>query len=178
MRSKRGVTEVTKELFEKTVGTFATLESSRWQLYRMGLEAYLLILATWNFARFRYVMRTFKLDAFGEAIEKTKPSFECLRDQSFATVDFDSIAEDVKKIYTRFKSLAEQTGAAKIMHFKSPRLFVMWDTEIRPRPTWIPARPPSHPRVRLTAAQHVTDGNSPSRWTSSPPTSTARTWCG
>jgi len=133
MRSKRGVTEVTKELFEKTVGTFATLEPSRWQLYRMGLEAYLLILATWNFARFRYVMRTFKLDAFGEAIEKTKPSFERLRDQSFATVDFDSIAEDVKKIYTRCKSLAEQTGAAKIMHFKSPRLFVMWDTEIRKR---------------------------------------------
>jgi len=109
------------------------LEPSRWQLYRMGLEAYLLILATWNFARFRYVMRTFKLDAFGEAIEKTKPSFERLRDQSFATVDFDSIAEDVKKIYTRFKSLAEKTGAAKIMHFKSPRLFVMWDTEIRKR---------------------------------------------
>ena len=118
------------------------MEPSRWQLYRMGLnlleagfevEAYLLILATWNFARFRYVMRTFKLDAFGEAIEKTKPSFERLRDQSFATVDFDSIAEDVKKIYTRFKSLAEQTGAAKIVHFKSPRLFVMWDTEIRKR---------------------------------------------
>ena len=116
MRSKRGVTEVTKELFEKTVGTFATLEPSRWQLYRRGLnlleagfevKAYLLILATWNFARFRYVMRTFKLDAFGEAIEKTKPSFKRLRDQSFATVDFDSIAEDVKKIYTRFKSLAE-----------------------------------------------------------------------
>ena len=78
-------------------------------------------------------MRTFKLDVFGEAIEKTKPSFKRLRDQSFATVDFDSIAEDVKKIYTRFKSLAEQTGAAKIMHFKSPRLFVMWDTEIRKR---------------------------------------------
>src|SRR5437773_11150315 len=99
----------------------------------MGLEAYLLILARWSFARFRYVMRTFKLDAFGEAIEKTKPSFERLRDQSFATVDFDSIAEDVKKIYTRFKSLAEQTVASKIMHFKSRRLFVMWDTDIRNR---------------------------------------------
>ena len=97
------------------------------------VEAYLLILATWNFACFRYVMRTFKLDAFHEAIEKAKPCFERLRDQSFATVDFDSIAEDVTEIYTRFKSLAEQTGAAKIMPFKSPRLFVMWDTEIRKR---------------------------------------------
>src|SRR5439155_22691154 len=115
MRSKRGVTEVTKELFEKTVGTFATLEPSRWQLYRIGLEAYLLILVTWNFARFRYVMRTFKVDAVGEAIEKTKPSFERLRDQSFETVDFVSIAEDVKQIYTLFKSLAEQPCEAKRM---------------------------------------------------------------
>jgi len=34
-------------------------------------------------------------------------------------------------IYDAFKAVAEQTGASKIMHFKQPKLFIMWDTDIR-----------------------------------------------
>jgi len=104
-------------------------------LLRAGfeVEAYLLILATWNFARFRYVMRTFNLDRFREAIEATRPHFERLDGTQFQSANFDTIADDVSEVYIRFKALADQTGASKILHFKHPRLFVMWDTEIRKR---------------------------------------------
>ena len=34
------------------------------------VEAYLLILATWNFARFRYAVRGFKLSNFQKIIKK------------------------------------------------------------------------------------------------------------
>ena len=47
---------------------------------------------------------------------------------------------------------------------------------VRLDPPRIPAPRPSRPRDRPTAGRTATDGNSPSRWTSSRPTSTARTW--
>lgn len=95
------------------------------------IEAYLLILATWNFARFRYVLRKFDLDHFRNTIATVNPVFERLAPQSFETADFDLIADDVTSIYAKLKPLIEQTGASKIMHFKHPKLFVMWDTAIR-----------------------------------------------
>src|SRR5262249_4984031 len=130
---------ITKEEFEKTVEAFENLEPSRSQLYRIKLdllkagfevEAYLLILATWNFARFRYVMRTFKLDHFRDTIETTRSHFERLDSEEFQNANFDLIANDVSEIYVRFKHLADQTGASKIMHFKYPQLFVIWNTDI------------------------------------------------
>src|SRR5262245_8341927 len=141
-RTSKLTSIITNEEFEKTIGAFENLEPSRSQLYRMALdllktgfevEAYLLILATWNFARFRYVMRTFELDRFREIIEITRPHFKRLDSETFQKANFDIIADDVSEIYVRFKHLADQTGASKIIHFKHPRLFVMWDTEIRKR---------------------------------------------
>lgn len=131
---------LSQQQFESTISKFHQLEPARASLYEMGLnllkaefeiEAYLLILATWNFANFRYILTTFDLKAFRNVIESTKPTFERLKNQDFRICNLDEIASEVKSIYAGFKALVGQTGASKIMHFKHPPLFVMWDTAIR-----------------------------------------------
>jgi len=131
---------VTQAEFESTIAQFDDLEPARSPLYKMGLnllkggfevEAYLLILATWNFARFRYVLTSFDLGRFRSAIEATKPAFERLAAYPFESANFDEIADDVYEVYSTFKQLVDQTGASKLLHFKHPSLFVMWDTAIR-----------------------------------------------
>jgi len=134
--------KITQRQFERVIAKADSRKSFRGELYPMAqdllrggreIEAYLLILATWNFARFRYFMKTFDLQRFRETIAETKPHFERLAGCIFPTADLDVIAGDVVVIYDRFKAIAEPTGTSKIMHFKRPRLFIMWDTEIRKR---------------------------------------------
>jgi hypothetical protein len=131
---------ISQREFEQVMKRFESRESSRGPLYKMALDlrhadfevaADLLILATWNFAGFRFVMRTFTIQHFRDAITTTTPHFERLADYSFPSVDFDSISADVTAIYDAFKSVAKQTGASKIIHLRQPKLFVMWDTDIR-----------------------------------------------
>jgi hypothetical protein len=131
---------ITQQEFEVQIAKLRELEPMRFQLYDMGLrliqsdyeiEAYLLILATWNFARFRYVTRSFDLDCFRETIAVSRPIFARLAGQSLETSDLNSIAGDISAIYSHLKPLVKQTGASKIMHFKPPKLFVMWDMAIR-----------------------------------------------
>src|SRR5207247_5301469 len=132
--------KVTQREFERIIKQFESRESFRSALYPLGLrllnagfqiEAYSLILATWNFAGLRYVMKTFSIGSFQNAIAATTPRFNRLASYRFETVDFDSIADDVMAIYAAFCADAKQTGASKIMHFRLPKLFVMWDTDIR-----------------------------------------------
>jgi len=131
---------ITQQKFEAQTSKAQGLEPMRFQLYDMALrliqsdheiEAYLLILATWNFARFRFVTRSFDLEQFRQTIAEVSPIFAKLDAETFESADLDSIAGDIAAIYSRLRPLVEQTGASKIMHFKQPRLFVMWDTEIR-----------------------------------------------
>jgi hypothetical protein len=126
--------------FDKTIADFDTLEPARSRLYGMSLnlltagyeiEAYLMILATWNFANFRYILKTFDLDVFRNIIDKTRPIFERLYSAVFQTANIEALADDIKSVYAPLKNLVGQTGAAKILHFKHPGLFVMWDTNIR-----------------------------------------------
>lgn len=132
--------KITQREFDRIIAQSDSRESFRGQLYEIGLgllrsgheiEAYLLILATWNFARFRYFIKTFNLQRFRDAIAATEPHFARLADSKFATANFDNIAEDIAGIYDMLNAVAEQTGASKIMHFRHPELFVMWDTDIR-----------------------------------------------
>jgi len=97
------------------------------------IEAYILILATWNFARFRYFMTKFDFQKFKGAIEKVQPIFDKLKNETFKKADFDDrdLQNDIKNIYINLKSIVEQTGAAKIMALTNPNLFIMWDTNIR-----------------------------------------------
>lgn len=131
---------MTQDEFESRIADFENLEPMRSQLYGMGLklikseyeiEAYLLILATWNFARFRYVTRTFDLNRFRGTINAIAPLFQRLNGVSIKNADLSVLGPDIKAIYSELKPLVQQTGASKIMHFKEPNLFIMWDTDIR-----------------------------------------------
>jgi hypothetical protein len=139
---KRIKSMITQQKFEATISDFDNLEPTRSPLYGMGLnllnagfevEAYLLILATWNFAYFRYILTKFDLEAFRRVIKNTDPIFQRLKKYKFELADFDALAHDIKSVYAPFKELVGQTGAAKLLHFKHPGLFVMWDTDIRRR---------------------------------------------
>lgn len=97
------------------------------------MEAYLLILATWNFARFRFAANDFDINGFKEKIKKVNPYFNRLKDEDFRTINFDKYKEDIKKIFITLSSIkgAEFTGASKIMHLKNRSVFVMWDGYIK-----------------------------------------------
>ncbi len=131
-----------KKEFENTIGEFKKLEDARDQLWDRAkiliekgfeVEAYVLILATWNFARFRYFMKNFDLHKFQEIITEVNPVFKKLENIKFEDIDYTnlSLISDIKFIFTQIKQIAEQTGASKIMALKNPGLFIMWDTEIR-----------------------------------------------
>ena len=142
-RKKRHVIQpIDIEKFSKTISKFQKIEDARDQLWdrartliRDGyeVEAYILILATWNFARFRYFMKEFNLDEFRSVIKKINPIFRRLESKSFIDINYKdkSLITDIKYIYESLKDIAEQTGASKIMALKNPKLFIMWDTEIR-----------------------------------------------
>lgn len=128
--------------FEKTIEEFHKLEDARDQLWDRAqvliekgfeIEAYILILATWNFAGFRYVMKDFDLKEFDKVIKDVNPYFIRIKNKKFEDIDFsdDSLISDIKSIYTQLKKIAKQTGASKLMALKNSNLFIMWDTEIR-----------------------------------------------
>lgn len=128
--------------FEDKVKNFEKIEDARDQLWdkasvlikeNFEIEAYILILATWNFARFRFVMKKFDLRNFKEVIKNINPVFKKLKNKKFEEIDFSNnqLIKDIKFIYSELKKIAEQTGATKIMALKNSNLFIMWDTEIR-----------------------------------------------
>lgn len=117
-------------------------KESRWDYYPMfrklmdkgcEIEAYLFILATWNFARFRYAMKEFDLDGFIGKINKLAPLFQRMKKEDFARMDIDKFASEIKDIFDTLSHIKgiETTGAPKLMHLKLPKVFVMWDRHIR-----------------------------------------------
>jgi len=136
----REIKMISQEEFENKIKKFNELEDARADIYDMAMnlikkglevEAYLLILSTWNFAGFRYVLTHFDMKKFRETINKINPVFEKLKDERFETANFDKLRGDISFIYDELKNLVKQTGASKIMFFKNPNLFVMWDMNIR-----------------------------------------------
>jgi hypothetical protein len=98
------------------------------------LQAAIIVLATWNTGRFRFMMSNPKnLMDLKEALDKCRPLFEQLKEKRFQTANFDGIGEIVKQIYSILSKVkgVEYTGASKLMHLFCPNLFVMWDGFIR-----------------------------------------------
>ena len=97
------------------------------------IEAYFLILATWNFAVFRYAVKDFDINLFKEKIVELNAHFERFRDETFRTINFVRYKDDIKKIYDGLSSFegVKYTGASKIMHLKNRAVFVMWDGYIK-----------------------------------------------
>ena len=128
--------------FENTIKKFSVVEDARGKLWNKArnlllggyeTEAYILILATWNFAGFRFFLKKFNLTKFENTLKKLNPIFNKIKKETFECVDFKSkdLQKDIKLIYSKLKKFVGQTGASKIMALKNPNLFVMWDTEIR-----------------------------------------------
>ena len=112
-------------------------------------EAFVLLLATWNFASFRYVVNKFDLTEFNKSVDK----FVCIiqdikdiKDVHFTDKEFLNLPEDTfVKIAKAFDVLQEYkvdndgrvnpvigiTGASKLMHLLYPELFIIWDGYIR-----------------------------------------------
>lgn len=98
------------------------------------IEAFLLILSTWNSAIFRYVVNHFDIGGFKNTIEKEcNPIFEKLKYKDIQLVNLDEIKEDIEILYNTLSKLegVKYTGASKILHLKIPRLFIMWDSYIK-----------------------------------------------
>lgn len=97
------------------------------------VEGYLLILTTWNFAKFRYVMKTFDIQNFIDVIKNLNVYYNKLADKDLMTIDLYEFKLDIQTIYKTLSEVEgiEYTGAPKLMHLKNPKLFVMWDAYIR-----------------------------------------------
>lgn len=96
-------------------------------------EAYLLLLATWNFASFRYAVRDFDLIGFKKTTDTLEINFRRLDGQDIRTAELDGLRTDICTIYdtlSRIKGI-QFTGATKMMHLRNRHLFVMWDGYIR-----------------------------------------------
>jgi hypothetical protein len=117
-------------------------EESRGSFYDMAvnllnkgfkIEAYLLLLATWNFASFRYAVKDFDLMAFENTINALETNFRRLDGQDIRTANLESLREDIAVIYSTLAQIKgiQYTGAAKMMHLRNRELFVMWDEYIR-----------------------------------------------
>ena len=97
------------------------------------IEAAILILATWNSSRFRFVMNDFDLYEFKKKIDSLASSFNKMQYEDFKTIDFVKYGNEIKRIFKVLSGIAgiESTGASKLMHLKLPQVFVMWDKRIR-----------------------------------------------
>ena len=132
---------ITEAKFNEDIAKYDKMEK-RGSFYKMAvnllnngfeMEAYFLILATWNFARFRYAVNDFDIENFKEKMKELNPYFGKLKTEDFRTIEFDKYREDIKKIFHTLSSIKgiEYTGAAKIMHLKNQSVFVMWDGSIK-----------------------------------------------
>ncbi|MDK2908054.1 MAG: hypothetical protein PWQ87_512 [Candidatus Woesearchaeota archaeon] len=132
---------ITNEEFAKATKEFDNIEK-RGSFYNMAIdliekdfeiEAYFLILATWNFARFRYAVNNFDINGFKEKIKELNPYFDKVKDKDFRTINFDEYKDNIKKIFTTLSSIkgVEYTGTSKIMHLRNRSVFVMWDGYIK-----------------------------------------------
>jgi len=132
---------ISDEEFTKATKEFDAIEK-RGSFYNMAIglinnnfemEAYFLILATWNFARFRYAINNFDINGFKEKIKELNPYFNRLINEDFRTINFDKYKKDIEKIFATLSSIkgVEFTGASKILHLKNRSVFVMWDRYIK-----------------------------------------------
>jgi len=132
---------ITDKMFEDAVLRYKA-EESRGSFYdiaanllRRGfkMEAYLLLLATWNFVSFQYAVTKFDLVGFEDTVESLETNFRRLDGKDFRTADFDSLRDDISTIYRTLSQIKgiQYTGAPKMMHLRNPELFVMWDAYIR-----------------------------------------------
>jgi len=120
--------------FEKQEGRASFYDIASSIVEKYPLQACVIILATWNVSRFRFIVSDSKnLEDLMKAMEECKPLFDRLKNERFETTDFSKTGETIKAIYSILSKVkgVEYTGGSKVMHLLNNRLFVMWDKYIR-----------------------------------------------
>jgi hypothetical protein len=96
------------------------------------VQGIFLLLATWNFAYFRYHMTEFDLYSFKAVLDSC--DFDFFINKSFESIDLSdqAISEKIKSIYKKLSDFdgIRYVGASKVMHLLNAHLFVMWDKKI------------------------------------------------
>ncbi|MFQ5884602.1 MAG: hypothetical protein ACE5IO_05820 [Thermoplasmata archaeon] len=98
------------------------------------IQAAIIILATWNVARFRFMVSDPQnLVDLKKRLEECEPIFATVRDEDFRTVDFDLVGDQTKTAYSILSKVkgVEYTGTSKVFHLFCRDLIVMWDVDIR-----------------------------------------------
>ena len=98
------------------------------------LQASIILLATWNTARFRFMSSNAKnLLELEKSLNQCKSLFDKLSNYDIKNVDLDEIKPTIERIYTSLSKVkgVEYTGGSKVMSLINPKLFVMWDDKIR-----------------------------------------------
>jgi hypothetical protein len=97
-----------------------------------AIEAHLLILATWNFARFRYVVPSFILADYESRLSSLLATFRGLAACDIATLNLKGHRQAIVDAFDNLAAVkgVERTGAAKALHLLLPAVFVMWDAAI------------------------------------------------
>ena len=132
---------ITDQDFMEATKRFDLLEK-RGSFYNMAVnlmnsnfetEAYFLILATWNFAVFRYAVKDFDIHAFKDKIRELDPYFVQLEGKEFRSIDFKHYGDNITRIFEDLSSIegVKYTGASKLMHLRNRNVFVMWDGYIK-----------------------------------------------
>lgn len=96
-------------------------------------EAYIIILATWNFGHFRYVIENFNIENFKKKLKELQGPIDMMTGKTIRNINFIEYKKDIVKIYTTLAHIkgVKYTGASKVMHLMNPHLFIMWDNYIR-----------------------------------------------
>ena len=96
------------------------------------LDAYLLLLTSWNTANFRRTISE-DFDTFKTTISSCEDGFSKFEDKNFQNIDFEKYRRDISDIFNKLSTVNAilYTGASKVMHLRNPKVFLMWDTKIR-----------------------------------------------
>uniref|UniRef100_UPI0025BD0871 hypothetical protein n=1 Tax=Desulfonatronospira sp. TaxID=1962951 RepID=UPI0025BD0871 len=132
---------ITQPTFDRAVNQYDERErrtdffalSRRLIVHGFEVEACMLLLATWNFARFRYAVKQFDIEGFRKTLTELSDHFVQLRGQTIMSFDLSAHGSHITAIFNALSTIrgVEFTGAPKLMHLKNPDLFVMWDDYIR-----------------------------------------------
>jgi len=120
--------------FEKTETRHSFYDLARGLVEKdFALEGCILLLATWNAARFSKVR--FQVDALRDALTDLRDDFSAFAGYSIQTVDLEFHRSRIEAMFDRLAAIkgVEYTGAAKLLHLMLPELFIPWDAYIRGR---------------------------------------------
>lgn len=132
---------VTKRDLQKASRKFEELEG-RGSFYdiavnlinnKFNIEAYFLILSTWNFASFRYSVKNFDIVKFKKIIKQLEIPLKKIEGKTFKKIKFENFKDEIINIFEKLSNIKgiKYTGASKLMHLMNREVFLMWDGYIR-----------------------------------------------